>query len=146
MFTEIRDIVQEVAALYHAGSKNAVLNVRTGDIALAVRSAIGDLLHLVHQIPYVDPAAWSVESVVTRLGQAEKGLALYKKISPHEHYIRAARGSTRASRPAPARSPSPPGSSGQREPSASAVGSSSAAPRHGSRGRWRVRSGSSTCT
>ena len=89
MFTEIRDIVQEVAALYHAGSKNAVLNVRTGDIALAVRSAIGDLLHLVHQIPYVDPAAWSVESVVTRLGQAEKGLALYKKISPHEHYIRA---------------------------------------------------------
>ena len=90
IFSEIRDIVQEVATLYHAGSENAVLKARTGDIALAVRSAIGDLLHLVHQIPYVDPAAWSVESVVTRLEQAEKGLALYKKISPYERYINAA--------------------------------------------------------
>ena len=90
IFTEIRDIVQEVAALYHAGSENAVLRARTGDIALAVRSAIGDLLHLANQIPYVDPIAWSVESVVARLEQAEKGLALYKKISPYEHYINAA--------------------------------------------------------
>lgn len=90
IFTEIRDIVQEVATLYHAGSENAVLKARTGDIALAVRSAIGDLLHLVHQVPYVDPAAWSVESVVSRLEQAERGLALYKKISPYEHYINAA--------------------------------------------------------
>ena len=90
IFTEIRDIVQEVAALYHAGSENAVLRARTGDIALAVRSAIGDLLHLANQIPYVDPVAWSVESVVARLEQAEKGLALYKKISPYEHYINAA--------------------------------------------------------
>ena len=90
IFAEIRDVVQEVATLYHAGSENAVLKARTGDIALAVRSAIGDLLHLVHQIPYVDPAVWSVESVVARLEQAEKGLALYKKISPYEHYINAA--------------------------------------------------------
>ena len=90
IFAEVRDIVQEVATLYHAGSENAVLKARTGDIALAVRSAIGDLLHLVHQVPYIDPAAWSVESVVTRLEQAEKGLALYKKISPYEHYINAA--------------------------------------------------------
>lgn len=90
LFTEIRDIVQEVAGVYHAGSENAVLKARTGDVALAVRSAIGDLLHLVSRIPYVDPAAWSVESVVTRLEQAEKGLALYRKISPYEHYINAA--------------------------------------------------------
>ena len=90
IFTEIRDIVQEVAALYHAGSENAVLKARTGDVALAVRSAIGDLLHLAHQVPYVDPVAWSVESVVTRLEQAEKGLALYKRISPYERYINAA--------------------------------------------------------
>ena len=34
--------------MYHAGSANAVLKARTGDIALAVRLAIGDLLHLVH--------------------------------------------------------------------------------------------------
>ena len=90
IFTEIRDIVQEVAALYHAGSENAVLKARTGDVALAVRSAIGDLLHLAHQVPYVDPVAWSVESVVTRLEQAEKGLALYKRISPYERYVNAA--------------------------------------------------------
>ena len=40
IFAEIRDIVQEVAGLHHAGSGNAVLKARTGDIALAVRSAI----------------------------------------------------------------------------------------------------------
>ena len=90
IFAEIRDIVQEVASLYHAGSENAVLQARAGDIALAVRSAIGDLLHLVSQIPYVDPAAWSVESVVMRLEQAEKGLALYARISSYERYINAA--------------------------------------------------------
>lgn len=90
IFDEIRDIVQEVAGLYHAGSDNAVLKARTGDVALAVRSAIGDLLHLVNRIPYVDPAGWSVESVVTRLEQAEKGLAFYRRISPYERYVNAA--------------------------------------------------------
>ena len=90
IFAEIRDIVQEVAGLHHVGSGNAVLKARTGDVALAVRSAIGDLLHLVNRIPYVDPAAWSVESVVTRLEQAEKGLAFYRKFSPYERYINAA--------------------------------------------------------
>lgn len=90
IFAEIRDVVQEVAGLYHADSENAVLRARTGDVALAVRSAIGDLLHLADQIPFVDPASWSVESVVTRLEQAEKGLALYRKISPYERYVNAA--------------------------------------------------------
>lgn len=90
IFAEIRDVVQEVAGLYHADSENAVLRARTGDVALAVRSAIGDLLHLADQIPFVDPASWSVESVVTRLEQAEKGLALYRKLSPYERYVNAA--------------------------------------------------------
>ncbi len=90
LFAEIRDVVQEVARLYHADSENAVLRARTGDVALAVRSAIGDLLHLADQIPFVDPASWSVESVVTRLEQAEKGLALYRKLSPYERYVNAA--------------------------------------------------------
>ena len=90
IFSEVREIVQEVAGLYHAGSDNAVLEVRTGDIALAVRSAIGDLLHLVSQVPYVDPAGWSVRSVVERLEQAQKGLALYRKVSPYQPYVRAA--------------------------------------------------------
>lgn len=90
LFAELRDVVQEVASLYHADSENAVLRARTGDVALAVRSAIGDLLHLADQIPFVDPASWSVESVVTRLEQAEKGLALYRKLSPYERYVNAA--------------------------------------------------------
>ena len=90
IFAEVREIVQEVAGLYHSGSANAVLEVRTGDIALAVRSAIGDLLHLVSQVPYVDPAAWSVRSVVERLEQAQKGLELYRKVSPYQPYVNAA--------------------------------------------------------
>lgn len=90
IFAEVREIVQEVAGLYHSGSDNAVLEVRTGDIALAVRSAIGDLLHLVSQVPYVDPAGWSVRSVVERLEQAQKGLELYRKVSPYQPYLNAA--------------------------------------------------------
>ena len=90
IFAEVRGIVQEVAALYHTQSDNAVLEVRTGDIALAVRSAIGDLLHLVSQVPYVDPAGWSVRSVVERLEQAQKGLELYRKVSPYQPYVNAA--------------------------------------------------------
>ena len=90
IFAEVREIVQEVAGLYHAQSDNAVLEVRTGDIALAVRSAIGDLLHLVNQVPYVDPAGWSIRSVVERLEQAQKGLELYRKVSPYQPYVNAA--------------------------------------------------------
>ena len=90
IFAEVREIVQEVAGLYHSGSDNAVLEVRTGDIALAVRSAIGDLLHVVSQVPYVDPAGWSVRSVVERLEQAQKGLELYRKVSPYRPYLNAA--------------------------------------------------------
>lgn len=90
IFAEVREIVQEVAGLYHAQSHNAVLEVRTGDIALAVRSAIGDLLHLVSQVPYVDPAGWSIRSVVERLEQAQKGLELYRKVSPYQPYVNAA--------------------------------------------------------
>ena len=90
IFAEVRAIVQEVAGLYHARSDNAVLEVRTGDIALAVRSSIGDLLHLVSQVPYVDPAGWSIRSVVERLEQAQKGLELYRKVSPYQPYVNAA--------------------------------------------------------
>ena len=90
IFAEVRGIVQEVAGLYHAQSDNAVLEVRTGDIALAVRSAVGDLLHLASQVPYVDPAGWSVRSVVERLEQAQKGLELYRKVSPYQPYVNAA--------------------------------------------------------
>ena len=90
IFAEVREIVQEVAGLYHAQSDNAVLEVRTGDVALAVRSAVGDLLHLVSQVPYVDPAGWTVRSVVERLEQAQKGIDLYRKVSPYQPYVNAA--------------------------------------------------------
>lgn len=90
IFAEVREIVQEVAGLYHTQSDNAVLEVRTGDIALAIRSAIGDLLHVVSQVPYVDPTSWSIRSVVERLEQAQKGLELYRKVSPYQPYVNAA--------------------------------------------------------
>ncbi len=90
IFGELRDVVQEVAALYHAESDNAVLEARTGDIALAVRSAVGELLQAVRQVPFVDPAGWSVKTVVTQLEQAQQGLALYRKLEPWEHYVNGA--------------------------------------------------------
>ena len=90
IFAELRDIVQEVATIYHADSDNAVLEARTGDIALAARSALGELLQTARQVPFVDPAAWSVKTVVTQLEQAQQGLALYKKLSPYEHYVNGA--------------------------------------------------------
>ncbi len=90
IFAELRDVVQEVAALYHAESDNAVLEARTGDIAIAARSALGELLQTARQVPFVDPAGWSVKAVVAQLEQAQQGLALYKKLSPYEHYVNAA--------------------------------------------------------
>lgn len=90
IFAELRDVVQEVAALYHAESDNAVLEARTGDIALAARSALGELLHLARQAPFVDPAGWSIKTVVAQLEQVQQGLALYRKLSPYEHYVNGA--------------------------------------------------------
>ena len=95
IFAELRDVVQEVAGLYHAESDNAVLEARTGDIALAVRSAVGELLQAVRQVPFVDPASWSVKTVVTQLEQAQQGLALYRKLEPWEHYLNGALLATR---------------------------------------------------
>ncbi len=87
LFAEVRDIVQEVAALYNPASTSALLDARTGDIALAVRSVIGDLLQIARQVPFVDPAGWSVREVVTRLEQAQKVRDLYRKLTPYQHYV-----------------------------------------------------------
>ena len=95
IFAELRDVVQEVAALYHTESDNAVLEARAGDIALAVRSAVGELLQTARQVPFVDPAGWSIKTVVAQLEQAQQGLALYKKLSPYEHYVNGALLATR---------------------------------------------------
>ena len=87
LFAEFRDIVQEVAALYKPGSTNAVLDARTGDIALAVRSVIGELLQVARQVPFVDPAGWSVREVITRLEQVQRVRDLYRKLTPYQHYV-----------------------------------------------------------
>ena len=90
IFVEVQDIVKEVAALYHADSDDAMLEARIGDIVLAFRSASGDFLQRVRQIPYIDPAGWSVREVMTRLEQVQKGVELYRRLSPYQHYARGA--------------------------------------------------------
>ena len=136
IFAELRDIVQEVAALYHAGSDNAVLEARTGDIALAARSALGELLQTARQVPFVDPAGWSIKAVVAQLEQAQQGLALYKKLSPYEHYVNGALFAARL-----ATGSNPVGVVAWtlgRWPSESGAGSSSRARRSGSRPCWKA--------
>ena len=90
IFEEARDIVGEVAALYHVDSDDAVLEARIGDVLFAVRQSIGDLLQLAHQVPYLDPAGWSMREVVTRLEQIQTGMRLYRQLSPYQHYARGA--------------------------------------------------------
>ena len=85
---EIEDIFGEVAALYHADSDNAVLEARLGHIALAVRSTVGDLLELAGQVPYVDPASWSLRKVMTRRDQIQKALRLYRTLSPYQYHLK----------------------------------------------------------
>ena len=88
VFSEIEDIFREVAALYRADSDNAVFEARIGDIALAVRSAVGDLLELAGQVPYVDPANWSLRKVMTRRDQVQKALKLYRTLSPYRYHVK----------------------------------------------------------
>ena len=90
IFEEARDIVGEVAALYHVDSDNAMLEARIGDVLFAARQTIGALLQLAHQVPYLDPTGWSIREVVTRLEQVQKGISLYRQLSPYQHYARGA--------------------------------------------------------
>lgn len=82
VFGEIEDIFREVAALYHPDSDDAVFEARIGDIALAARSAVVDLLELAHQVPYVDPANWSLRTVLIRRDQIRKARKVYSTLSP----------------------------------------------------------------
>ena len=89
VFSEIEDIFREVATLYHADSDNAVFEARIGDIALAVRSAVGDLFELARQVlPYVDPADWRLRQVMTRRDQVQKALKLYRTLSPYRYHVK----------------------------------------------------------
>ena len=88
VFDEIEDIFREVAALYHPDSDNAVFEARIGDIALAVRSGVGDLLELVGHVLYLDPASWSLRKVMTRRDQIRSALKLYRTLSPYRYHVR----------------------------------------------------------
>ena len=87
---EIRDVVKEVAGLYGKDAEKAELDARIGDIALAARSAIGDLLQVARQVPVVNVTGLTVREVVTRLEQVQKARNLYRKYTPYQHYVRGA--------------------------------------------------------
>ena len=90
VFEEIRSVVEEVARLYGKDAEKAELDARIGDIALAARSAIGDLLQVARQVPVVNVTGLTVREVVTRLEQVQKVRNLYRKYTPYQHYVRGA--------------------------------------------------------
>ena len=90
IFEEIRAVVEEVARLYGKDAEKAELDARIGDIALAARSAIGDLLQVARQVPVVNVTGLTVREVVTRLEQVQKARDLYRKYTPYQHYVRGA--------------------------------------------------------
>ena len=58
-----------------------------GDIALAARSAIGELLQAIRQAPVVNVTDWTVREVVVWLERAQKVRHLYRM---YQHYVRGA--------------------------------------------------------
>ena len=88
VFSEIEDTFREVAALSHPDSDNAVFEARIGDIAVAARSAIGDLLELVGHVLYLDPATWSLRKAMTRRDQIRKALKPYRTLSPCRYHVK----------------------------------------------------------
>ncbi len=95
IFEEIRDVVKEVARLYGNNPERAELDARIGDIALAARSAIGDLLQVAGQMPVVNVTGWTVREVVAWLERVQTVRSLYRKYRPWQHYIRGATLATR---------------------------------------------------
>ena len=90
VFEEARGVVEEVARLYGQDAEKAELDARIGDIALAARSAIGDLLQVARQVPVVNVTGLTVREIVTRLEQVQKVRSLYRKYTPYQHYVRGA--------------------------------------------------------
>ena len=90
IFEEFRDVVKEVARLYGKDAAKAELDARIGDIALAARSTIGDILQVAQQVPVVNVTGWTVRDVVTRLEQVQKARNLYRMYTPWQHYVRGA--------------------------------------------------------
>ena len=90
IFEELRGVVEEVARLYGKDAEKAELDARVGDIALAARSAIGELLQAAQQAPVVNVTGWTVREVVVWLERAQKARHLYRMYTPWQHYVRGA--------------------------------------------------------
>ena len=90
IFSELRDVVKEVARLYKKDADKAELEARIGDIALAARSAIGELLQAARHVPGIDVTRWTVAEIMTALEAAQKARHLYERITPYQPYIRGA--------------------------------------------------------
>ena len=90
IFEELRDGVKEVARLYGKDAEKAELDARIGDIALAARSAVGDLLQVAQQVPVVNVTGWSVREVVVWLERVQKARHVYRMYTPWQHYVRGA--------------------------------------------------------
>ncbi len=90
VFEEIRDVVKEVARLYGKDAERAELDARIGDIALAARSAISELLQVARQAPVVDVPGWTVREVMVWLERVQKVRHLYGMYTPWKHYLRGA--------------------------------------------------------
>lgn len=95
LFEEIRGVVKEVARLYGKNPERAELDARIGDIALAARSAIGELLQVAGQVPVVNVTGWTVREVVAWLERVQTARNLYRMYTPWQHYIRGAALATR---------------------------------------------------
>lgn len=87
---ELRGVVQEVARLYGKDAEKAELDARVGDVALAARSAIAELLQVAGQAPVVNVAGLTVREIVTRLEQVQTVRNLYRRLTPYQHYIQGA--------------------------------------------------------
>ena len=87
ILAEIREIVREVAHLYNEDTDKSVMGARIGDIALAVRSIVSELLQTAQRVPFVDPAGLTVKKLVNRLEQVQKVRNLYRKLTPYQHYV-----------------------------------------------------------
>ena len=90
VFEEIREVVVEVAQLYGKDAEKAERDARIGDIALAARSAIGDLLQVARQVPVIDVTGWTVREVMEWLERVQKVRRLYRMYTPWQHYVRGA--------------------------------------------------------
>ncbi len=90
VFDEVRDVVEEVARLYGKDAERAEMDARIGDIALAARSAIGELLQAARQVPVVNVTGWTVREVVVWLERVQKARRLYRMYTPWQHYLRGA--------------------------------------------------------